>query len=78
MTLFEAHSRIGGQFRLASELLLGRDGRLEPVPVRGPVLVSQGTVPRPVDLGPGDWRAVVLDETPSAAEAIRLAAAIRL
>ncbi|MFI6070283.1 FAD-dependent oxidoreductase [Actinoplanes sp. NPDC051343] len=59
-------------------LLLGRDGRLEPVPVRGPVLVSQGTVPRPVDLGPGDWRAVVLDETPSAAEAIRLAAAIRL
>jgi NADPH-dependent 2,4-dienoyl-CoA reductase/sulfur reductase-like enzyme len=59
-------------------LLLGRDGRLEPVPVRGPVLVSQGTVPRPVDLGPGGWRAVVLDETPSAAEAIRLGAAIRL
>jgi 2,4-dienoyl-CoA reductase-like NADH-dependent reductase (Old Yellow Enzyme family) len=59
-------------------LVLGRDGRFESLPVRGPVLVSQGTVPRPVDLGPGAWRTVVLDDTGSAAEAIRLGATISL
>jgi hypothetical protein len=40
----------------------------------GPVLVSQGTVPAPVDLGSGDWQTFTVGEAGfdgSADEAIR-------
>jgi hypothetical protein len=57
-------------------LQLGRGGRLELLPVRGPVLVSQGMVPKPVDVGRGAWRTVVRQENGSAAEAIRSGAAV--
>jgi NADPH-dependent 2,4-dienoyl-CoA reductase/sulfur reductase-like enzyme len=57
-------------------LRLGRGGRLESLPVRGPVLVSQGTVPKPVDVGEGAWRTVMLEESGSAAEAIQSGAAV--
>ena len=58
-------------------LLVGHDGRREWLPVRGPVVVSQGIVPRAVDLGPGGWRTVVLDPAADAAEAIRQGTAVR-
>ncbi|WP_250032230.1 FAD-dependent oxidoreductase [Paractinoplanes maris] len=58
-------------------LLVGHDGRREWLPVRGPVVVSQGTVPRSVEVGRGAWQTIVLDHAASAAEAIRHGAAAR-
>jgi 2,4-dienoyl-CoA reductase-like NADH-dependent reductase (Old Yellow Enzyme family) len=60
-------------------LLLGRAGVREWLAVRGPVVVSQGTIPRPAEIGQGGWRTVAVGEAAlagSAAEAIRQGAAI--
>jgi 2,4-dienoyl-CoA reductase-like NADH-dependent reductase (Old Yellow Enzyme family) len=43
-------------------LLLGHAGSREWVDVTGPVLVSQGTVPAPVDLGSDDWQTFTVGE----------------
>ena len=64
-------------------LLLGHAGDREWIDVAGPILVSQGTVPRPVPwdtrIGPGCGRTLVVGEAGfagSAAEAIRQGSAI--
>jgi 2,4-dienoyl-CoA reductase-like NADH-dependent reductase (Old Yellow Enzyme family) len=60
-------------------LLIGNAGERKWLDVRGPVLVSQGTLPRTIDLGRGVLRTVAVGEAAqaeSAAEAIRQAAAI--
>jgi NADPH-dependent 2,4-dienoyl-CoA reductase/sulfur reductase-like enzyme len=57
-----------------SRLLIGHRGDRQWLDVPGPVLVSQGTVPRVTDPGPGPWRTVVVGEAglaDSAADAIR-------
>jgi len=59
-------------------LLIGHAGERKWIDVRGPVLVSQGTVPRRTDVGRGDWRTIVVEDTASAADAIRRGAAVRL
>ncbi|MEU4235809.1 FAD-dependent oxidoreductase [Actinoplanes sp. NPDC026619] len=59
-------------------LLIGHVGLREWTPVTGPVIVSQGTEPRPFDPG-GDRPAIVVGEAgfaTSAAEAIRQGAAV--
>jgi NADPH-dependent 2,4-dienoyl-CoA reductase/sulfur reductase-like enzyme len=68
------------EIRLGATVEAIEDGRLlldgEWRAVRGPILVSQGTVPRALTLGEGGWRTVVLDAPADAAAAIRLGAAI--
>ncbi|GIM91499.1 hypothetical protein Ato02nite_032920 [Paractinoplanes toevensis] len=44
----------------------------------GPVIVSQGTVPRPVPVTDERWRTVVIEHAESAAEAIRFGAGVVL
>ncbi len=64
----------------ADRLLVGHAGDREWIDVRGPVVVSQGTVPRHITSGQGDWRTVVVGEAglaSSAAEAVRQGAAVR-
>jgi 2,4-dienoyl-CoA reductase-like NADH-dependent reductase (Old Yellow Enzyme family)/thioredoxin reductase len=61
-------------------LLLGHGGGREWIDVRGPVVVSQGTVPRHLDAGQGQWRILVVGEAAdagSAADAIQQGAALR-
>jgi hypothetical protein len=41
---------------------VGRNGAREWIEVSGPLLVSQGTVPTPVELGSGTWQTYVLGE----------------
>jgi 2,4-dienoyl-CoA reductase-like NADH-dependent reductase (Old Yellow Enzyme family) len=58
----------------ADRILVGHGGTRSWIDVSGPVLVSQGTVPAPVDLGSGRWRTYVVGEAGfggSAADAIR-------
>ncbi|MEV7627799.1 hypothetical protein [Actinoplanes sp. NPDC089786] len=60
-------------------LLLGHAGDRGWLDVAGPIVVSQGTVPRPVPVTPGRRRTLVVGEAGfagSAAEAIRQASAI--
>jgi hypothetical protein len=59
-------------------LLLGRAGRREWTGVAGPVIVSQGTVPRTIRPLPGSHRTVVLETAADAADAIRQGAAVSL
>lgn len=62
-------------------LMVGHAGNREWRNVRGPVVVSQGTVPRHLDIGPGDWSTMVVGEAGlagSAADAIRQGAALTL
>jgi 2,4-dienoyl-CoA reductase-like NADH-dependent reductase (Old Yellow Enzyme family) len=59
-------------------LLVGHAGTRDWIAVSGPVLVSQGTVPVPVDLGSGSWQTYVVGEAGfgvSADDAIREGAA---
>jgi hypothetical protein len=59
-------------------LLIGRGGVREWIAVAGPVLVSQGTVPAPAELGAGDRPTFVVGEAgfgASADDAIRQGAA---
>ncbi|MEV4347238.1 FAD-dependent oxidoreductase [Actinoplanes sp. NPDC049596] len=75
--------RLGTTLEAITEdrLLLGAAGLRTWTPVSGPVLVSQGMVPRTVDLGPGPWSTVTIGEAgsaTSAAEAIRQAADLPL
>lgn len=62
------------------QLLIGHGGARTWIPVRGPVIISQGTVPQRIEMGDGDWRLMVVGEAGfagSAAEAIRQGAAIK-
>jgi NADPH-dependent 2,4-dienoyl-CoA reductase/sulfur reductase-like enzyme len=60
-------------------LLIGTDGRRSWIRAPGPVLVSAGVVPAPVDTGRGTWRTYVIGDAGagmSAADAIHQAAAV--
>jgi hypothetical protein len=60
-------------------LLVGAEGRRTWIRAAGPVLVSGGVVPAPVDPGPGPWRTFVAGDAgtgTSAADAIHQAAAV--
>jgi hypothetical protein len=56
----------GGGGRLEAieleRILIGRDGTRTWIDVTGPISVSQGTAPTPVDLGTGDWQTFVVGE----------------